>query len=236
MQYYEIHLKDRFPFLGENGRDPVLQVYVQDALHKEMTDMGHRYGARPSVLVCPGGGYHRVSLREAEPIAVHFLPEGFNTFVLTYSTGEEDRFPVQLREVAATMELIHENAAEWCCDPERIAIMGFSAGGHVAFAAGLVGEHKPNAMILNYPAVTMPNMPGVNFMIKLLTGKEDVTDEDAAYVSLLNHVPIRFRINAPRSRATFSSQIYWSAKSRRIFTSPCAIRCIAAVYPFGEPR
>ena len=91
MQYYEIHLKDRFPFLGENGRDPVLQVYVQDALHKEMTDMGHRYGARPSVLVCPGGGYHRVSLREAEPIAVHFLPEGFNTFILTYSTGEEDQ-------------------------------------------------------------------------------------------------------------------------------------------------
>jgi acetyl esterase/lipase len=67
-------------------------------------------------------------------------------------------------------------------------VCGFSAGGHLALASGLLGENKPNAMILGYPAVHIPNYPGVNFMLQLLTGRKDVTDEDAAYFSLENHI------------------------------------------------
>ena len=51
-----------------------------------------------------------------------------------------------------------------------------------------MGENKPNAMVLNYPAVQLPNLPGVDYMIKLLTGKDTATDEDSQYVSLLSHV------------------------------------------------
>ncbi len=144
--------------------------------------------SRPAVIVCPGGGYVYCSPREGEPVALRYAAKGFHAFVLRYSVGHDAGDFAPWKEISWAIGYIRENAAQWNINPHQIVTCGFSAGGHVAFAAGLMGEHKPNAMVLNYPAVTMPNMPGVNFMIKLLTGKEDVTDEDAAYVSLLNHV------------------------------------------------
>ena len=127
MRCETIHLKDRYPFLGENGCDPTLQLY----LPYNMVEMNRQDQKRPCLLLCPGGGYRMVSQREAEPIALHFLPEGMNVFVLTYSVAPH-RYPTQLREVAAAMELICANADQWNCDTDRVAIMGFSAGGHLA--------------------------------------------------------------------------------------------------------
>ena len=143
---------------------------------------------RPAVIVCPGGGYVYCSPREGEPIALRYAAKGFHAFVLRYSTGFDAKEFAPWKEVDWAVKLLREHAEEWHIDPGKIATCGFSAGGHVAFAAGLMGENKPNAMVLNYPAVQLPNLPGVDYMIKLLTGKETATDEDAQYVSLLNHV------------------------------------------------
>ena len=127
MKYDVIYLKDRFLFLGENGRNPEVSVYLPDPL----AEMGRDDWKRPCMVICPGGGYGMCSQREGEPIALHFLKEGYNVFVLRYSVAP-NRFPTQLREVAALMELIYENADAWHCDTEHIAILGFSAGGHLA--------------------------------------------------------------------------------------------------------
>lgn len=121
----KLHLKDEFAFLGENGANPTLDIYLPDEV------MNRPDFKRPCMLICPGGGYRECSPREAEPIALNFLPEGFNVFVLTYTCAPA-RFPTQIREVAAAMELIFKNAEEWRCDIEKISIMGFSAGGHLA--------------------------------------------------------------------------------------------------------
>ena len=86
------------------------------------------------------------------------------------------------------MALIRRNAEKYNIDPDKIATCGFSAGGHLALAAGLLGENKPNAMILGYPAVTTPNHPMSNFMVKLLAGKKEVTDADCAEFSLENFI------------------------------------------------
>ena len=144
--------------------------------------------ARPAVIVCPGGGYVYCSPREGEPVALRYAAKGFHAFVLRYSVGFDAKAFAPWQEISWAIGYIREHARQWHIDPNQIATCGFSAGGHVAFAAGLLGEHKPNAMILNYPAVQLPNLPGVDYMIKLLTGKENATDEDSAYVSLLNHV------------------------------------------------
>ena len=143
---------------------------------------------RPAVLVCPGGGYVYCSPREAEPVALRYAAKGFHAFILRYSVGKDAADFAPLKEVSWAIGHIRENAEAWHIDPQKIAVCGFSAGGHLALASGLLGENKPNAMILGYPAVNIPNYPGVNFMLQLLTGRKDVTDADAAYFSLENHI------------------------------------------------
>ena len=127
MRCFTLELKQYFPFLGEGERNPFLKVYLP--LNMEALDQVDI--RRPGVLLCPGGGYRIVTDREGEPIAMHLVAEGYNVFELHYSTYPNG-FPVQLREVAAVMELISENAEQWNTDPARVAIMGFSAGGHLA--------------------------------------------------------------------------------------------------------
>ena len=143
---------------------------------------------RPAIVICPGGGYLYCSPREAEPIALRYAARGFHTFILRYSVKWDAANFAPLQEVSWVIGYLREHAEQWHIDPAKIATCGFSAGGHLALAAGLLGENKPNAMILGYPAVTVPNTPQTNFMLKLLTGRMDVTDEDAAYFSLENHI------------------------------------------------
>ncbi len=143
---------------------------------------------RPAIVICPGGGYLYCSPREAEPVALAYAAKGFHAFILRYSTGHDAADFAPLQEVSWVIGLLRENAGQWHIDPNRIVNCGFSAGGHLALAAGLLGENKPNAMILGYPAVTLPNLPGVNFMLKLRTGRDEVTDADAAQLSLAEHI------------------------------------------------
>lgn len=141
--------------------------------------------ARPAVVICPGGGYLYCSPREAEPVALAYAAKGIHAFILRYSTGRKAAGFAPLQEIDWVIGYLRENAAQWHIDPDKILSCGFSAGGHLALAAGLMGENKPNGMILSYPAVTVPNIPGADFMLKLLTGKETVTDDDAAAMDLL---------------------------------------------------
>lgn len=154
-----VHLKKLFLQLKESD-DPTVTVYVQENL----SEMGRQNQARPCLLICPGGGYSMCSQREAEPVALNFLTEGFNVFVLNYSVAPI-RFPIQLWEVAAAFELIQDNAERWHCDPSKLAIMGFSAGGHLAahysncFDRPEIREVFPNskpvqASVLCYPVIS----------------------------------------------------------------------------------
>lgn len=144
--------------------------------------------SRPAILVCPGGGYLYCSPREGEPVALSYAARGFHAFVLRYSTGWDAKDFAPLAEVSWAIGYIREHAEEWNVAPEKIAVCGFSAGGHLALSAGLLAEHKPNAMILGYPATCCPNIPGGDFMLKLLEGRGDVTDEDAKKYDLPSQV------------------------------------------------
>ena len=139
---------------------------------------------RPAIVVCPGGGYLYCSPREAEPVALRYAAKGFHAFILRYSVGWDAAGFAPLQEVSWVIGYLREHAEEWHIDPNKIATCGFSAGGHLALAAGVKGENKPNAMILGYPAVTTPNHPMSNFMVKLLSGKKEVNDADCAEYSL----------------------------------------------------
>jgi len=239
MRSETIHLKNHFPFLGENGCDPTLEIY----LPQNMTEMGRQTQKRPSILICPGGGYAGVSQREGEPIGLHFLPEGYNVFILTYSVCP-NRFPTQLREVAAAMELIHRNAEVWSCDPDRVAIMGFSAGGHLAahystcYNCPEVREVFPSsfpvsASILCYPVITAdPKYAHMGSIINL-SGHDPITAEDIAKFScekqVTGHTPPAFlwHTAADNGVPVMNSLLYAGALADRDI--PFELH----VYPFG---
>ena len=110
---------------------------------------------RKAILILPGGGYTACAGIESEPIAHHFLASGFNAFVLEYTTLATGNplWPTPLIDASAAMKYIRDNAEQFGVDPERIAALGFSAGGHLCSAIGAMGENKPNALILAYPCI-----------------------------------------------------------------------------------
>jgi acetyl esterase/lipase len=146
--------------LDENDKDIYLDVYAAD----------HISGfVRNAILVIPGGGYGGVcSDREGEPIAMAFMAHGYNAFVLHYSVGRKKPFPAQLIEASKAMKHIKDNAEEYNIDPDKVFVIGFSAGGHLAGSLGTMwhkkeiydvidmpfGYNKPAGMMLIYPVVS----------------------------------------------------------------------------------
>ena len=84
MLHKVIELKNYFDFLGDDGKNPTLTLY----LPYNMVEMNRQNQKRPCMLICPGGGYGMCSERESEPVALHLLPEGFNTFISYLYSGE----------------------------------------------------------------------------------------------------------------------------------------------------
>ncbi len=123
---------------------------------------------RPTIVVCPGGGYGHTSEREAEPIALKFVSAGFNAFVLRYST-DGIRFPAQLLELSWAMNYIRQNADKYNVDTNKVVTCGFSAGGHLVgslavywhkdFVQNPLGitndSNMPNGTILSYPVISV---------------------------------------------------------------------------------
>lgn len=122
---------------------------------------------RPCILICPGGGYEMTSDREAEPVALRFLSFGYNTFVLRYGV-KPAKYPEAFLEAAASISFIRIRAQEFNICPDKIAVCGFSAGGHLAASTGVFWNDpilkqvlgvenkaaRPDAMILCYPVIT----------------------------------------------------------------------------------
>ena len=204
MIHEKLYLKDYYSFLGEDGRNPYLETY----LPFNLTEMHRENRKRPCMVVCPGGGYGMCSQRESEPVALKFLADGYNVFVINYSVAPH-RFPCQLREVAAVMELIYKNADAWNCDTEKIAIIGFSAGGHLAAhystmydckeVREVFPDSKPvNASVLSYPVISADRDFAHMGSFKNLLGHEP-DEQEVKYFSCNNNVR---KIHLPHSFGT----------------------------------
>ena len=119
---------------------------------------------RWAVVICPGGAYQMLAPTEGEPAALAFLAAGVQAFVLRYSVAPAV-YPTQLLELGAAVAYLRDHAAEYGID--RVAVCGFSAGGHLAGclanlweapALEALGREKsllrPDAAILCYPAIS----------------------------------------------------------------------------------
>ena len=108
----------------------------------------------PAVLICPGGAYAYCSERESEPVALAFLNAGYNAFILRYTVSSTcpgtEVFGHAFEEVQESLEYLRANAAELHIDPEKIAVLGFSAGAHLTASLGTQGRVRPAALLLGY--------------------------------------------------------------------------------------
>ncbi len=187
-----VHLKEFYSVLDRNGADPTLEVMVQE-VHKPQ----YAEQKRPSVLLCPGGGYSGTWSGEGQPVAFDYLAAGCNCFVLRYSV-KPHVFPQAIIEVACAVDYIVSNADEFGCDADKTAILGFSAGGHLAASyctlrndpevLKYTPEPRPvQAAILCYPVISA-EMPTHLGSFRNLTGKTDLSEEDIERFSVEKHV------------------------------------------------
>jgi acetyl esterase/lipase len=94
-------------------------------------------GTGTAVIVCPGGGYEHLSMdKEGDQIARWLNSIGVTAFVLKYRLGPKYRHPVELGDAQRAIRTVRSKAAEYRVLPDRVGIMGFSAGGHLASTAG----------------------------------------------------------------------------------------------------
>src|SRR6185295_4494487 len=129
-------------------------------------------GTGTAVIVCPGGGYQGLSMdKEGDQIAKWLNSLGVTSFVLKYRLGPKYHHPVELGDAQRAIRTVRAKAAEYRLLPDRIGIMGFSAGGHLAatagthFDAGNAGapdaidrlSSRPDFLVLCYPVVSLLN-------------------------------------------------------------------------------
>lgn len=141
---------------------------------------------RPCVLILPGGGYSMVTDREGEPIAFHYLSEGYQAAVLRYSVAPAV-YPTALFQAAKAVVFLRENHEQYHIDPEKIMIQGFSAGGHLAASLGVFWKEpfmeeslkikaelmRPDGEILCYPVITSGKFAHRDSFVNLLGNSYD---------------------------------------------------------------
>ena len=138
-----------------------------------------------AVVICPGGGYGMLAMdHEGKQVAEWLNSLGITAFVLKYRLGPRDHHPAMLQDAGRAIRTVRAGAEKWKLDPHKIAILGFSAGGHLASTAGThfdAGKSdaedpiervssRPDRMILVYPVIALATPYGHTGSLKNLLG------------------------------------------------------------------
>ncbi|MDE1163104.1 MAG: alpha/beta hydrolase [Acidobacteriaceae bacterium] len=156
---------------GAMGDDPCRDVPYLQIFHAG----GASHEPRPALLIIPGGGYDRLTNgKEQRPVAEYFASElPITTVVLRYRLVQDDggyRYPIPMWDGQRAIRLLHTQARRLGIDPARIAVLGFSAGAHLASTLALHPEEsfgatatdevdrasaKVDLLALGYPVISM---------------------------------------------------------------------------------
>lgn len=167
-----------------------------------------------AVVICPGGGYARLSMdNEGYAVAKKFNEIGVTAFVLKYRLPSDvimtDKSIGPLQDAQRSIQLIRQRASEWGINPAKVGIIGFSAGGHLASTAGThfdkaVIDNKadislrPDFMLLLYPVISFGEMAHKGSMHNLLgaTPSQQQLDLYSNEKQVTANTPITFIVQA----------------------------------------
>ena len=188
-------------YLREDDKAIKMNTFIHD------DSTGVIAGKRPAMVVLAGGGYlFLANDREGEPVAVNYFAAGFNCFLVHYSVNEKSAFPRPVQDVSKAIVHIRRNAEQYNVDPDRIYVIGFSAGGHLAASIGtfwaedwakadadmMPGENKPTAVLTCYPVITGdPKYYHQHSFMRILGNdiyREDTPAEDLNKYSIEKHI------------------------------------------------
>ncbi|MGZ8939326.1 MAG: alpha/beta hydrolase [Limisphaerales bacterium] len=143
-----------------------------------------------AILVCPGGAYHILALDlEGTEVCERLNEMGFTAILLKYRVPRRpglEKHAAPLQDAQRAMGLIRQHASEWNIDPQRIGVLGFSAGGHLA-AAVSTGPHertyekideadslnaRPNFSVLIYPGYLVDEKDKTKIASELVITKD----------------------------------------------------------------
>lgn len=192
INYHEtIWEEGEYSYAAAYGFIPSIHTYLHDDDN-----------VRPCLLLIPGGGYCMVCNVEGEPVADVFNEMGMNVIVLTYTTDITMSIPLKtqpLMDASRAIRYIRKNCERFKIDPEKITVMGFSAGGHLSASLSVHYDdvddinpiyneysNKPNGTILGYPVITAGAKTHLGSIISL-AGKKP-SEADLEYFSLEKHV------------------------------------------------
>ncbi len=151
--------------LGNEERDkPTLTVYPVWTANQR-----GRATSSAGVIIAPGGGYSGLAMNhEGRQVANFFNSLGVTAFVLRYRLGPQYRHPIELGDAQRAIRMVRARAKEFGVSPDRVGMMGFSAGGHLTSTAGThfdAGDpqaadpidrvsSRPDFIILGYPVIS----------------------------------------------------------------------------------
>ena len=128
-----------------------------------------RQDSGTAVIIAPGGGYTNLAInKEGWQVASWFNAMGVTAFVLKYRLGPRYHHPIELDDAQRAIRLVRSRASEFNVEPDRIGMMGFSAGGHLTATAGTKFDDgdvdapdpidrfssRPDFLILAYPVIS----------------------------------------------------------------------------------
>lgn len=167
-------------FLWPEGKAPLFDETIKEQIAPNVTAYIAK-NSKACVVICPGGGYHHKAYHEGEPIAWWLNSIGVSAFVLDYRVTPYT-FPSPMLDAKRAIRYARYHAQEYGYAPDRIGILGFSAGGHLAAYCGTVFddcgyEHqdeidsvscRPDFMILCYPVVSFVNCMHYGSRLRLI--------------------------------------------------------------------
>jgi acetyl esterase/lipase len=170
---------------------------------------------RTAVIICPGGGYHINAIKhEGTDIAKKFNEWGIAAFILKYRIPSEETMVNKeigpLQDAQQAIRMVRENAVKWNIDPNKIGIIGFSAGGHLAATAAthykksvIAGAKnvslRPDFLILGYPVISFTDSIGHTGSRNNLLGKSPSREKIREYSNefhVTSETPVTFLIHA----------------------------------------
>lgn len=244
-QDFEINIWDKVPNAIENLDYKEQFTYLEDTKIKGVSRVSQPtltvFLADPKnsngtgIVICPGGAYSHLALNKEGYLVAKWLNSlGISAFVLKYRLPSDEiminKSIGPLQDAQQAMRVVRQNSKEWNLDADKIGIMGFSAGGHLAASLSTRYDEqllstkgsisaKPDFSILIYPVISMKDKITHKNSRKNLLGtevKQEVLDKYSNEIQVDENSPKAFLVHASddRSVAVENSIVYYSALNK----------------------